>query len=380
MAGQAVTLNAICPYFTMFPLEFPLRILNRADASDAVIDPFAGRGTTAYAARLLGLYSAGIDSNPVAAAVSRAKIANTSPASIVRELRALLAGRPTPVDVPGTEFWKWAFHEDVLTDLCRLREALAESPSTPTRNAIIAIALGALHGPLGRHAQSYLSNQSPRTYAPKPAYALRYWKARDLRPPRVNVVDVLRIRADRFYSHQRVASGVVVHGDSRDPDTFGRIRRRVQWVITSPPYYGMRTYGPDQWLRDWFLGGPPEATYKGGDAQVSHKSPNDFVEDLRKVWENVAAQAEPGARLVIRFGGIGDRPVDHRELVTDSLSGTTWRITTVVPAGTAEGGRRQATSFLRDSQSPRLEYDFWARQGPTRRARKSRDLSSRLDP
>ena len=64
-------LNAICPYFTMFPLEFPYRILDRyARQGDAVLDPFAGRGTTLYAARLLGLNAFGIDSNPVAVAIS----------------------------------------------------------------------------------------------------------------------------------------------------------------------------------------------------------------------------------------------------------------------------------------------------------------------
>ena len=67
-------LNSICPYFTMFPLEFPLGILKRnAKEGSIVLDPFCGRGTTNYAARLLGLSSVGVDSSPVAAAIARAK-------------------------------------------------------------------------------------------------------------------------------------------------------------------------------------------------------------------------------------------------------------------------------------------------------------------
>src|SRR5687768_1933571 len=38
-------LNALCPYFTMFPLDFPLRALGRAKPGDRVLDPFCGRGT-----------------------------------------------------------------------------------------------------------------------------------------------------------------------------------------------------------------------------------------------------------------------------------------------------------------------------------------------
>ena len=46
MAAPIHRLNAVCPYFTMFPLEFPLRILAEAQADHWVLDPFCGRGTT----------------------------------------------------------------------------------------------------------------------------------------------------------------------------------------------------------------------------------------------------------------------------------------------------------------------------------------------
>ena len=69
--SSAMALNAICPYFTMFPLGFPLRILReRAARADWVLDPFCGRGTTNYAARVLGLPSLGVDSSPVAVAIA----------------------------------------------------------------------------------------------------------------------------------------------------------------------------------------------------------------------------------------------------------------------------------------------------------------------
>ena len=38
-------LNAICPYFTMFPIDFPLSALDTHTAT-RVLDPFCGRGTT----------------------------------------------------------------------------------------------------------------------------------------------------------------------------------------------------------------------------------------------------------------------------------------------------------------------------------------------
>ncbi len=48
--------NAICPYYTMFPLEYPLNLINKhRNHAPVVLDPFCGRGTTLYAARKLGL-------------------------------------------------------------------------------------------------------------------------------------------------------------------------------------------------------------------------------------------------------------------------------------------------------------------------------------
>src|SRR6266404_1706323 len=63
--------NAICPYYTMFPLEYPMGIIrkHRADAP-VIVDPFCGRGTTIYAARRLGLTSYGFDTSPIAAAIA----------------------------------------------------------------------------------------------------------------------------------------------------------------------------------------------------------------------------------------------------------------------------------------------------------------------
>ena len=72
------SLNAVCPYFTMFPLSFPLWALKHASPRAVVLDPFCGRGTSNYAARYLGLRSYGIDTSPVAVAIAKAKLADAT--------------------------------------------------------------------------------------------------------------------------------------------------------------------------------------------------------------------------------------------------------------------------------------------------------------
>jgi hypothetical protein len=353
-------LNAICPYFTMFPLEFPLGILKRrARKGQRILDPFCGRGTTNYAARLQGLDSLGVDSSPVAAAITAAKLVAPPPGDIVAEATRILTG-PSARHIPQGEFWKWGFHPITLAAVCKMREALVADCTTSPRIALRGILLGALHGPRQKTFPSYFSNQCPRTYAPKPAYATRFWADRSLVAEPVDVLAVIKRRAERCYGTWSEPIGCARLGDSRFPET---IRPQgpaapFDWVITSPPYYGMRTYLPDQWLRLWLLGGPDSVDYRSY-GQLRHQSAEDFAAELRQVWRNAASVATDDARLVVRFGGISDRDAEPRDIFAESLCESGWRRTATRAAGTATSGRRQADAFLTNRSKPIEEYDFW---------------------
>ena len=345
----------------MFPLNFPLDILKRrAREGDLVLDPFCGRGTTNFAARLVGLGSLGIDSSPVAAAITASKLVTTTADEILEEARQIISERDAR-QIPTSEFWQWAYHPTVLDLVCRFREAFLEDCSTDTLVALRGIILGALHGPKQKTFQSYFSNQSPRTYAPKPAYATRYWQERDLSPEPVDVLDIIKRRALRYYVSLYNMTGAVRLADSRAEEALQPEipETRFDWVITSPPYYGMRTYIPDQWLRNWFVGGLDAVDYTDRD-QVVHSSPEEFTDDLRQVWHNAAGVCTEHATMVIRFGGITDRRVNPLDLIRSSLGESGWRITTIRAAGSAMEGKRQADAFLRSKSKPMVEYDVWA--------------------
>ena len=357
---MTAALNGICPYFTMFPLTFPQKVLKRRSSSgDVVLDPFAGRGTTLYAARLLGLEAYGIDSNPVAVAISEAKLANSSSGEIFVAAKGILEAIKAPNEIPAGEFWQLAFHEEVLDTLCRLREGLIADCGSDTRRALRAVILGALHGPRGKHQQSYFSNQCPRTYAPKMRYSTKYWLERNILAPRVNVLEIIQRRAQRFYGDEKtIGRGKVVAGDSQEEASFMFGEAKATWILTSPPYYGMRTYIPDQWLRRWFLGGASKVEYSN-DGQLPHHSPKEFSAGLKRVWNNCANAADPGCRLIIRFGAINDRKVDALSLIMESLRDTRWRLLTNRRAGTASYGRRQANHFVSANRALE-EHDVWA--------------------
>lgn len=362
-SAHAGSLNAICPYFTMFPLAFPRKILGAyARQGQRVLDPFCGRGTTNFAARLAGLDTVGVDSNPVAAAITSAKLATATPGAVVQAARRIL-DEGTRVKMPSGEFWSLAYRPEVLGSLCRLREALLTDCSSQARRVLRAIVLGALHGPRAKGSATYFSNQCTRTFAPKPGYAARFWKSRKLVPPQVDVLEVIRVRAERYLGECLPAvDGIALLDDIRSPGRLQAIsgERGFDWIITSPPYYGMRTYVQDQWLRYWFMGGPDHVEYKVS-GQLNHMSPETFAAQLKQVWGNAALVATKNARLVVRFGGIRDRKADPGELIRESFQQSAWRLQHVHEAGSAASGKRQADAFLKTKTKPMTEYDCWAR-------------------
>jgi hypothetical protein len=358
----AYRLNAVCPYYTMFPLQFPWDVLADASPGDWVLDPFCGRGTTLFAARIRGLGAVGLDVNPVAVALATAKLKSAKPEAVAHLCERLLEDDGGPSHQPAGVFWDLAYNETTLRQICVLRERLSRAGGDATTSLLRAVLLGVLHGPRRKGPPSYLSNQMPRTYASKPGPAVHFWKSHEMKPPEVSVLDVVRRRAEfTLMAVPQSTQGYVRLGDAvTDVSQFGR---RFQWVITSPPYYGMRTYGPDQWLRNWFLGGPPAVGY-GVPGQLQHTGVDAFVGGLAKVWKATAGKCEDGARLVIRFGALPSLAEDPGDLVRRSLdeADAGWHLHDVIPAGSPPRWSRQAAQFSAPGRYVE-EVDCYARLG-----------------
>lgn len=359
-------LNAICPYFTMFPLEYPNRVLKKhLKEKPVVLDPFCGRGTTLFSARKSGLSAWGIDSSPVAVAIAKAKLASCDIEAPL-ELATELISEFEPANLPDTPFFRSAYHPSTLLDICALREGLLRLENETDASSILrAAALGCLHGPLPKHVENagYFSNQMPRTYASKPDYAVRFWRERNLLAPKVDVLRVLRRKIERLVGLEEASPcsiSQVLHGDAQSEELFRSLGTAPSIVITSPPYYGMRTYVQDQWLRNWFLGGPDCIDYSAG-PQLDHGGQQVFAASLGKVWKNIANSAESSESLhmYVRFGIIPSALVDAKKLFRASLeeAGVNWRLVSTRSAKSADVGKRQADQMKAESAAA-VEFDF----------------------
>jgi DNA modification methylase len=359
-------LNAICPYYTMFPLSFPLSVLRRfGNAKLRILDPFCGRGTTIFAARILGHKAYGIDRSPIAIAIARAKLAIVTEADVIALAERILRER-IGVWVPKGEFWQWAYAPATLRDICILRKGL-RGLRCGAADILRAICLGALHGPLSKspNERSYFSNQMPRTFASKPDYSVRFWQERKQRADEVDILKVIKRRLKRLELDtlpKPVGASRVSAADARHARGYASIPSKVDVVITSPPYYGMRTYVADQWLRNWFLGGPSKVPY-GEESFLSHQSPEAFAKSLAQVWNQVGEKIARGGRMFVRFGAIPSRKRNPKEILLGSLkhSEFDWQVRCVRRAETADSGKRQAChmgSRIRSSAIEEHDYEI----------------------
>lgn len=357
-------LNAICPYYTMFPLEYPFRILWRyKDENPTVFDPFCGRGTTLYAARFLGLACWGVDTSAIAVAIARAKLARSTLEKVMALATTLLKNAPS--SIPESDFFTRAYAPKTLIEVCSIREALMKIHAESDESTLLrAAALGCLHGPKSSRIETagYFSNQMPRTFASKPDYSVGYWKRKRLKAPEVSVLDVLRRKLSRFLGADEgveIELGHVLKADARSVPLRRKVQKSTSLVITSPPYYGMNTYVQDQWLRMWFLGGPEAVEYHNPE-QLSHNGQEAFTEDLAKVWNRIGRSQADRVDLHVRFGSVPTCNSDAKEILKSSLEQAKgWRIVSVRPARTASEVRRQAEQMVQDSLAE-SEYDFHA--------------------
>jgi hypothetical protein len=158
-----------------------------------------------------------------------------------------------------------------------------------------------------------LSNQMRQTKSMSPAYAIRWWKERSMRPPHVDPLQFLLRRMEWRY-----AKGVpdptdsrVYLGDSTKilpqvPRYWANRHKRARLLLTSPPYYGVTNYHYDQWLRLWLLGGPPTSRRISGENRGKFESKPCYRQLLLDVFSKSKRLLRPDGIVYVR--------TDRREL------------------------------------------------------------------
>ena len=342
----------------MFPEAFVEEWIGCLTApGDAVIDPFAGRGTAPFQALLMGRDAIAADTNPVAYCVTRAKLQAPKSTAVARRLTKLerdYASADMSNQVAALpEFFRVAFHERTLSEILFLRQSLRWRKSR-VDCMIAALVLGSLHGESS--SPSYLSNQMPRTISTKPAYSMRWWAQRNLQPPERATFRVLRSRqAFRYRSDPPDVVGRIYNCDVRELPK--RTRARAHLAITSPPYMDVTSYEEDQWLRLWFLGGPAHPSKNRFSPDDRHSSCGPYRSFLEDTWSALSRLLHPHANVVIRLGARRSEPEQLVDLIRETSS-SAGRNAQLVRHEVSVIANRQTGSFRPGARGCPFEVDM----------------------
>jgi hypothetical protein len=355
-------MHALCSYFAMFPESFAEHWLSKlTDPGDTVLDPFCGRGTLPFQALLMGRDAIGCDTNPVAYCISRAKTNAPSKGAVLARINRLEESFEADgvVSKELSElpiFFRHAYHKYTLMQLVYLRNTLRHRV-TIVDGMIAALVLGSLHGETDRSA-NYFSNQMPHTISTKPDYSVRFWKERQQRAPKRDVFDILRRQLDyRYFEKPPAGRASIFNTDMRNlPRLKGKFNSPIRCVVTSPPYFDVTNYAEDQWLRLWFLGGPPEPRKQRFSQDDRHGDVNQYWTMLADMWRMLSLVLDKKADVVIRIGATRLSP---EQLVSGlhAVSKVTNRRVRLVDSHVSEIVKRQTEAFRPGSRGCRVEVD-----------------------
>lgn len=161
-----------------------------------------------------------------------------------------------------------------------------------------------LHGKLGQA----LSNQMRQTKAMGPAYSVRWWKARGLRPPDIDCREFLlsRIRWRYEKGTPHITFSDVKLGDSTEilakeaKNIQQATAKQCSLLFTSPPYYGVTHYHKDQWIRLWLLGGAEQPLWASEKHKGRFESKVVYRELLLEVFGVAAQFMDKHATIYVR--------------------------------------------------------------------------------
>lgn len=229
---------------------------------DLVLDPFNGSGTSGVEAVRLGRNFIGMDTNPVALLMSQAKLCFPDPDyirekldTIVRSSEMMFASTELEPHPHYEELSAW-YHPDTLNTLNRLLSAILKVDDAETKRCFLAIFSSLLKNTSSqkRHWGWVCDNVKPKPVEVvfKDALATFINSVNDYVTITEQSHKLVQVHSENETREVTRSRHKLVHGDcvANMRDLSGEY---VDFIVTSPPYYGVADYIKSQRLSYlWF--------------------------------------------------------------------------------------------------------------------------------
>jgi hypothetical protein len=300
-------------YRACFKPQLPEFFIQRlTKRTDAVYDPFMGRGTTPVQAGLMGRRPVGNDINPLSVLITRPRLRPPALPDIARRLGQVPWDSGT---IDNTDLLVF-YSEKTLKHICALRNWLLERAplggnADPVDDWIRMVAINRLtgHSPgffsvytlppnqaVSVHSQKKINEQRHQTPVDRDVIKLILKKSRSLlsdgsMPPHPDAI--------------LTTSTAQSTPDIRDES--------VTLVVTSPPFLDIVQYAEDNWLRSWFAGIDVTSV-----AIAHHRTETAWQNMVRATLGELARVVRPGGHVAFEVGEVRNGKVLLERLVWEA--------------------------------------------------------------
>jgi DNA modification methylase len=298
-------LHSLCSYQGKLKPSLAYWLVNTfVPPGGTLLDPIGGVGTIPFEGALSGRQVISNDKSPFAAIVGRAKLNPPSLLAVRERLNqldhAMSEIELTEKDYSDSEFGlnasvKDYYHEKTLDEVLKLRKIfLAQNTEERdhTENFVWASLLHILHG-----NRPYALSRTSHPITPFAPTGPSEYK---------NVIGKIYERAERVLNIPlplNFIPGTGIHGDFRNlPE---KTESKVDTIITSPPFYGMRFDRPN-WLRLWFCGWS-EVNFKEESLEFLERQQVKDVAVYKEFFHMCSKVLKKNGVLIIHLGSGGTR-------------------------------------------------------------------------
>lgn len=251
------------------------------EKGQVVLDPFCGIGTIPLEANLQGRQSIGIDLNPYAVAISKAKMDRKPMETQIDYLKNMQLDTS---EVDLNQFSDWIrsyYNDDTLKEIVVARDKFKEDGKDFLLGCLIGISQG--------HRPGHLSKPCAWTIPYKPKEDDSYRA----------VIPRMIEKVRRTYKSEFNLSpcGTIYHADSRSMPLDDS---SIDCVISSPPYFDTLDYISENRLRIGVMGYTVEEGKEISNQLITNK--NTYLPEMEKVIVEIKRVLKPNGLCVLILG------------------------------------------------------------------------------
>jgi len=258
-------------------------ILASSKKGDKILDPFCGIGTIPLEADFLGRVGIGIDLNPYAYSISRAKFDRDTMENNLKWLDSLKIDTSKINTSKYSPFVKKFYHEDTLKEILFIKSKMIKEE----KYFLLGCLLGIIHGHRPGHLSATTSLVIPYDPKTKPEYR--------------EVIPRIKQKVERMYSDgfELKTKSKAIFGDARK---IPLKKDSIDVVISSPPYFNTLDYVNDNRLRLEFLG--YNQIKKDALKKELIQNKNDYIKEMIHVGKQLKKVLKKGGLCIFILGDL----------------------------------------------------------------------------